>query len=49
MATETATESPLTPQQERMLERVEREVAKLAKENEKRIERVLASRARRGL
>ena len=44
----TATEFPLTPEQERILERVEREVAKLAKENEKRIERVLASRARRG-
>lgn len=42
-----AAEIPLTPQQERVLSRVEREVVKLAKENDKRIERVLASRERR--
>lgn len=44
-----ATEIRLTPQQERVAARVEREVVKLAKENDKRIERVLASRERRGV
>lgn len=45
----TATEVRLTPAQQRILERVEREAAELGKENAKLIERLLASRARRGV
>ena len=46
MATET--EVRLTPAQQRILDKVEREVAPLGKENAKLIEQLMASRARRG-
>ncbi len=43
-----ATEVRLTQQQQRILEQTEREAAKLGKENAILIERLLASRSRRG-
>ena len=43
-----ATEIPLTPQQQRIVDKMERNILRLAKENDRLIERVLASRARRG-
>ena len=44
-----ATEVRLTQQQERILERYEKQAAKLGKENEALIKRFLESRARRGV
>lgn len=43
-----ATEIPLTPQQQRIVDKTERKILRLAKENDRLIKRILASRARRG-
>lgn len=45
----TANEVRLTPQQQRILEQAEREAAQIGKENDILIERLRASRARRGV